>query len=407
MARSSRLSNSIAALDADSTDDDIVAVIEDFRADPDTDASLIAQLAEALADSGERLDPLDSVTADVASTGGPSSLSTLLTPLFLCAWGAVVLKLGVPGRPAGGIDCLAQIPGYRTALDRDGVASVINSCGYAHFLAGPAIAPLDSRMFSLRQRTGAQDVPSLVTASLLAKKLAVGVQRAGLDIRVAPWGNFGPDWATARANADLFHRVASVLGLSAQTVLTDARFPYQPFLGRAESLVALDRVFRGDLNADLARHVEICRSLAATVLADRSPLSQVSGGTLRAVFYSNLEAQGADPKGFERLVMATAAAHGYVVCASRSGFFQVSLFKLRNLFGEAQRSKTNDHHPFPDPIGAILHRSTGSWVNAGEPLASVRADDVLWTSRADEIRSIFDNPSDSPIGPGVEGITDG
>ncbi len=56
------------------------------------------------------------LVADVASTGGPSSLSTLLSPLFLRAGGAVVPKLGVPGRPAGGIDCLAQIPGYRTEL---------------------------------------------------------------------------------------------------------------------------------------------------------------------------------------------------------------------------------------------------------------------------------------------------
>jgi thymidine phosphorylase len=407
MAGSSRLSTSIGALHADSTDDDIVAVIEDIRADPDTDASLIAQLAEMLANSGQRLAPLDSLTADVASTGGPSSLSTLLTPLFLRAWGAVVPKLGVPGRPAGGIDCLAQISGYRIDLDRDGVASVINRCGYAHFLAGPAMAPLDSRMFSLRKRTGAQDVPALVTASLLSKKLAVGVQRTGLDIRVAPWGNFGPDWATARANSELFRRVASVLGLSVQTVLTDARFPYQPFLGRAEALVALDRVFRGDLNADLARHVDVCSSLAAAVLADRAPLPKVPASTLHTIFCGNLEAQGADPGEFDQLVNATIAGHRHVVNASKSGFFQVSLPKLRDLFGAAQRSETNDGLPFPDPIGAILHRSAGSWVNAGEPLASVRADEALWASHADGIRGIFDNLADSPVGPGVEGITDG
>jgi len=407
VACTSRLSASISSLYAGSTDYEIIEVIEDIRASPDPDTTIVAQLAEALAASGERLDPIGELTADVASTGGPSSLSTLLAPLYLCAWGAVVPKLGIPGRPAGGIDCLAQIPRYAPLLDRATVSSVLEKCGYAHFVADGTMAPLDGRVFFLRQRMGAQDVPALVAASLLAKKLAVGVRRAGLDVRVAPWGNFGRDWVGARRNADLFREVASLLGISAYPVLTDARFPYQPFLGRAESLVALDQVFRGEAAGDLARHADLCGCLAAAVLSDRAPLSPVTGETLRDIFNRNLESQGADPEGFDRLVKATVAAHRFTVRTRRSGFYRVSLAKVRDLFVNAQRSAAVEDMPFPDPLGAVLLRPNGSWVNAGDPVASVRGDDGTWASHNIEILNTLSETAEYPVGLGFEGAPDG
>ena len=76
----------------------------------------VASLATKLADSGSSLPASAKATADIPSTGGPSSLSTLVCPLFLRLKGFVVPKLAVPGRPAGGIDVLATIPGYETDL---------------------------------------------------------------------------------------------------------------------------------------------------------------------------------------------------------------------------------------------------------------------------------------------------
>ena len=149
------------------------------------------RLAVALAESGTRLVlPEGRTTADVASTGGPASLSTLLCPLYLRDLGFVVPKLGVPGRPAGGIDVLAQVPGYQVELDATEMFRVLDRCGYAHFLAGPEFAPLDAALFRYRQKAGAQNVTALAVASILAKKIACGLNLAGLDVRVAPHGEF-------------------------------------------------------------------------------------------------------------------------------------------------------------------------------------------------------------------------
>ena len=73
----------------------------------------IVELANIYAESGITIKRNSSKTkVDIASTGGPSSLSTILTPLILKSLGAEIPKLGVPGRPAGGIDILYQLKGF-------------------------------------------------------------------------------------------------------------------------------------------------------------------------------------------------------------------------------------------------------------------------------------------------------
>lgn len=155
----------------------------------------LAHLATHLARSGESLQAPDSThAADIPSTGGPSSLSTLLCPLYLRSMGYVVPKIGVPGRPAGGVDVLAQIPGYRADLTSLEAEKLLRETGYVHLLAADSFAPLDAHLFFLRKRLGAVNVPSLAVASLLSKKLVAGVSVVGLDVRVAPHGNFGPSF---------------------------------------------------------------------------------------------------------------------------------------------------------------------------------------------------------------------
>jgi hypothetical protein len=203
-----------------------LGLLESFRRAPSTqsaaalirhfitikDPEPVADLASLLADSGVRLDFGDHA-ADVASTGGPSSLSTLLCPVFLAMNGYSVPKLGVQGRPAGGIDVMAQIPGFDINPSPAKVADIITGCRFAHFLANETYAPLDQWLFRYRQEFGVQSVRNLVVASILAKKLAVGVTTAGLEIRVFPGGNFGSDVSIAIENAQFFLKVAEHLNI--------------------------------------------------------------------------------------------------------------------------------------------------------------------------------------------------
>lgn len=396
----------LASLFQDPSDDDIRTAIAIIAARFPNDGAVAAELATILAASGECITVDGAVSADVASTGGPASLSTLLTPLYLRAAGAIVPKLGVPGRPAGGIDCLGQIPGYRTELSVREILQIIDASGYAHFLAKGRMAPLDGRMFKLRQAMIAQTIPSLVAGSLLSKKLAVGVKHAGLDIRVAPHGNFGNNKTIAAANARLFVQAARTLGIKASPVLTDARYPYQPYLGRRESLLALDNVFRGTCSPWLGSHVETCRTLALACLpADlRARVAEASPAALRRHFDDNLIAQGADPDDFDALVRDTRKAHTGHVLAAHDGFCFYHLDLLRDRLVEWQGMFISEQEPFPDPVGLVLLIPPGQWVPGGTPIATVRAPESLMPDVIHRLDEVVGTPSRLPHGPDFEAI---
>ena len=345
------------------------ALIAQFR-EPNLPDECIAHLARRLGESGEVLShSLSDRTADVPSTGGPSSLSTLLCPLQLVAAGARVPKLGVPGRPAGGIDVLACIPGFKPTLEVSEVLSCLHGCGYAHFLAGRRFAPLDALLFSYRQKVGAQDVAALAIASLLSKKIAVGVKQVTLDIRVAPFTNFG-DWDTARANGLRFISVAKHLGMSATCLLTDCRVPYQGHIGRGESLVALKSFFDGRATSELLSHVSLCRRMAEDCLGQAIETSAVDLG---AIFRSHLEQQGTTWERFEQKTDEVLSRPKVTMQAKTDGYLAIDLDGLRRTLTAYQRNKATEDVPFPDPCGIALTVSCDSAVRRGDVIAEVRA----------------------------------
>ncbi|MBR8024599.1 hypothetical protein KDX27_28245 [Burkholderia cenocepacia] len=359
-----------------STDSEIVDFLVDVKSRHYRDPALAAELATEYASSGERYDPAEKATADVASTGGPSSLSTLLCPLFLRAAGLHVPKLGVPGRPAGGIDCLAQIAGYRTLLSESELETVMNSAGYAHFLASGRYAPLDGRVFALRQKHGFQDVPTLVAASLLSKKVAVGVRNAGLDIRVAPHGNFGVTRESAAQNRDVFVQAAARLGIHAHPVLTDGSRPYQRYIGRGEALVALAEIFQDTGDAWLDAHLEECRALsvAASPTENRAAIENASRTDLYRCFIANLEAQGASEEAFVETLARIRSMEAVEIVARGDGRLQICLDAIREAIVGLQAEQPSSHAGFNDPAGVVLHHEPDAQINSGDVLATVRID---------------------------------
>jgi pyrimidine-nucleoside phosphorylase len=373
-------------IDVSWSDADLVRYMAKLAAEHPRDPIQAAGIARALGASGSQIAFSGTRTADIASTGGPSSLSTLLCPLFLCATGMLVPKLGVPGRPAGGIDCLAQVRGYRTTLTVEDLRKVLEQCGYAHFIGGETYAPLDARIFHLRQQHGFQDVPVLVAASLLSKKLAVGVSMAGLDVRVARHGNFGRTFEEAKLNAQMYEQAATLLGISGRPVLTDGNAPYQAYIGRGEALAALAKIFNDDADSWLQEHIELCRLLCAEGVPEESDLmGRVSVEQIRQTFAANLAAQGASYDAFLDVAVRVAASHGTEISADQEGVVVVSLDGIRKALVAAQEQGSSGSN-FPDPAGIILRRRPGETVRRGDTVATVRVADA--NRREDLVRQL-------------------
>jgi pyrimidine-nucleoside phosphorylase len=331
----------------------------------------LTEYARMLAHSGQVFRPDALQTADVSSTGGPTSLSTLLCPLHLVALGWQVPKLGVVGRPAGGLDVMAQIPGYRTDGDEAEIRAILRKCGYVNCEAGDRFAPADAETFRYRKRVGLQANGALAAASLIAKKVTMGVKRAGLDVRVAPHGNFGADFASASLNSRLFVALAREFGIEAVCYLTDASVPFQPYLGRTEALVALSDIFEDNANGWLRRHAELCLAMSLD-LAKCSPTAAPAHDALRDVFRRHVVAHGGQVDGFDDIVDRTRSAHNFKVCAETDGYVSYNIAAFREVLVTAQAQRPGE---FADPVGVIL---------SAEPNAFVRKGSVLLTARIDE-----------------------
>lgn len=331
----------------------------------------IADLAIRLAKSGTMLGDVPAGPIfDVPSTGGPGSLSTLLTPLIHAATARKVIKLTVPGRPAGGIDCLAQLDGYSIEPEIDDLKYWAKVGWYVHILANERFAPLDAFLFDYRKASGNLAIPSLVIASILSKKIAMGITDVGLDIRISNFGNFGTTWEEARCNATHFNGVAHSLGMKSRCFLSNGFYPQQPFFGRGESLVALRKIFDNTEPCHLKEHVNNCYAMALSVIGSTNGASGISRKALQNAFASNLTLQGSNFETFVSLTERIEAAHVNAIEASATGLLTINLERMRDAIVSVQKRQANVR--FSDPCGIVLQANSFEYLNKGDIICTYR-----------------------------------
>jgi thymidine phosphorylase len=124
------------------------------------------------------------------------------------------------GHTGGTLDKLASIPGYDTAPDAEAFRAAVRAAGCA--IVGPTadLAPADRRLYAIRDVTATVDSLPLITASILSKKLAAGLDALVLDVKVGS----GALLASPEAASDLAESLTGVAheaGLRTTALLTD------------------------------------------------------------------------------------------------------------------------------------------------------------------------------------------
>ncbi len=335
--------------------------------------SEIGTLARLYANSGAQFEyPSQKTISDIPSTGGPSSLSTIIAPLFLKSFGYLVPKLGVPGRPAGGVDILSQIPGYNINPKPNELKNWLDLSSYAHFIGGDHFAPLDRKVFDLRKKYNAVAITPLVIASILSKKIVMNLTKTGLDVRVSPFGNFGKTWEEARINSACFVRVASIVGISAKCIITNGEIPYQPYIGRGEALLALLKIFEERIeHHSLINHLNDCYKMAATV-ANIEDVKNPKIEDFKRLFSENISIQGGSYGSFRNKAIQVEKEHLFTIKATESGHLKINMEAIRKAIVNVQTSEFSDKNVLPDPCGIIFKIMLNELVNKGESIATFR-----------------------------------
>jgi thymidine phosphorylase len=193
-------------------------------------------LTLAMRDSGDVLDwsGADGPVLDKHSTGGVGdNVSLMLAPIVAACGGVVPMISGRGlGHTGGTLDKLDSIPGYQSQPDETLLRRTIAEAGCAIIGQTGDLAPADKRFYAIRDVTATVESIPLITASILSKKLAAGLQGLVLDVKTGS-GAFMADHEAARELAQSLVAVANGAGLRTSALLTDMNEPLASAAGNA------------------------------------------------------------------------------------------------------------------------------------------------------------------------------
>ena len=232
-------------------------------------ATETADLTRAMAQSGTVLDwraeALGGPVLDKHSTGGVGDNVSLVLAPILAACGAFVPMIAGRGlgHTGGTLDKLDAIPGYVSQPDLATFRRAVRRAGCAIVGQTPDLAPADRQLYAIRDVTGTVESVPLITASILAKKLAAGLDALVMDVKCGN-GAFMTSREDAHELARAIVDTAAAAGLPVTALITDMDAPLASCAGNAvEVRHALDHLAGRAHEPDF---LDVTLALAAEVL---------------------------------------------------------------------------------------------------------------------------------------------
>jgi len=250
---------------------------------------------------------------DKHSTGGIGDNVSLILAPALAACGAYIPMISGRGlgHTGGTLDKLESIPGYRTLLPEDEFQKIVADVGCAIVGAGQGIAPADKRLYAIRDVTSTVESIDLITASILSKKLAAGLEGLILDVKVGN-GAFISDPGEAKRLARSLVDGANGAGCKTSARLTDMEQPLARAAGNAlECRNALE--FLNGVNQD-PRLREVTLSLGGELLCLGGLVENSSEGETKI---DQVIGSGQATERFARMVFALGGPNDLVENYSR------------------------------------------------------------------------------------------
>jgi thymidine phosphorylase len=353
-------------------------------------ATETATLADAMTHSGRVLQwagaGLPGPVLDKHSTGGVGDKVSLVLAPLLAACGAVVPMISGRGlaHTGGTLDKLEALPGYGIHPDEALLLRTLREAGCAIVGASSDLAPADRRLYAIRDVTATVESLPLITASILSKKRAAGLQALVMDVKVGN-GAFAATAEAAQALAHSLVQVATEAGLPTVALVTDMNQVLGHSAGNALEVAEAIELLAGRGRPD-ARLLEVTLALGAELLCLGG--LQPSLAAARSALQHSLDS-GAAAERFARMVaglggpadvlQAPGLAPAPVqrpVPAPRAGW--VAAIDVRALGLAVVALGGGRAHPADrvDPrVGLAAVQPLGAALAAGEPLAVVHAAD--------------------------------
>lgn len=357
-------------------------------------------LTQIMRDSGDVADlsAIDGIKVDKHSTGGVGDKTTLIVGPVAAACGVPIAKMSGRGLgfTGGTVDKLEAIPGYRTSLSEQEFTDQVNSKGIAVIGQTGQIAPADKKIYALRDVTATVENFSLITSSIMSKKLASGSDAILLDVKCGS-GAFMKTPEEAEALASLMVEIGNADGKNTMAVITDMDQPLGNAVGNALEVREAIDVLKNRGPADIT---ELSVTLAGIMVYLGKKAASIEDGVQKArkaladgsalgKFRDMVEGQGGNPQITEDLSLLPESRFCTELKAWQDGYI-VSLDALG--IGLASQHTGAGRELKDDDIdmaaGIVLCKKRGDFVTAGEAMCKIYGNDVKKTEKAlEEIKN--------------------
>jgi pyrimidine-nucleoside phosphorylase len=346
-----------------------------------------ADLTEAMLRSGGVMD-LSEFTQpklDKHSTGGVGDKTSLIVAPIAAAGGLVVPMISGRGlgHTGGTLDKLESIPGFRTRLTLDEFRQALHRTGAGLIGQTDDLAPADRKLYALRDVTATIESIPLISASIMSKKLAEGIDALVLDVKVGS-GAFMKTLEPAQDLAARMVEIGRACGKRVQALITGMNQPLGRAVGNALEVMECLETLKGRGPQDL---VEVSRELTALMFVlgrvDASVESArarfdnliASGAGLRK-FAEIIAEQGGDPGVVEEYGRLPRAAHDESIVAWQEGYISaleaqaIGLASMRLGAGRERLDSVID-----PAVGLVFEKKVGEAVEVGERICTIYAND--------------------------------
>lgn len=268
-------------------------------------------LTKGMRDSGTVLNwqslSLNGPIVDKHSTGGVGDMVSLtLGPIVAACGGYVPMITGRGlGHTGGTLDKFDSIPGYSTVPSNSLFRDTVKEVGVAIIGQTGDLAPADKRFYGIRDVTSTVESIPLITASILAKKLAAGLDALVMDVKTGS-GAFMQAFSQAQELAQSIVDVANHAGVKTSALVTDMDQLLASSAGNAVEMVDAVKYLRNELNNPRLHEVTVALSaqmLTLSGLADndvqaRAKVNQVIENGAAAEVFDKMVAKLGGPLGF-------------------------------------------------------------------------------------------------------------